>query len=175
MFCPRFCMLCLVDSHTIAGVQKGLQICKCENDVESSHDVDALCRSFARRKHHCFPWGTDAYWCWCRSKSKKLLQEGAWKPVARPGKNMYDAPRVWSPFSSAPWRMPFTKQGPCLWWDSNKTLASCMLKDTKLVCEASVPHLRKTFKDGCALSESRASCRDFKTPQELAPWPQCCL
>ena len=55
---------------------KGLQICKCENDVESSHDVDVLCRSFAGRKHHCFPWGTDAYWCWCRSKSKKLLQEG---------------------------------------------------------------------------------------------------
>ena len=35
---------------------KGLQICKCENDVESSHDVDVLCRSFAGRKHHCFPW-----------------------------------------------------------------------------------------------------------------------
>ena len=33
---------------------KGLQlICNCENDVESSHDFDVICRSFAGRRHHC--------------------------------------------------------------------------------------------------------------------------
>lgn len=81
-----------------------------------------------------------------------LRQEGAWKPVAQPGKNMYDVPRVWSPFSSAPWRMPFTKQWHLARWG----IQNLFVRPVSHICE-------RNLRMDAPCPKSRASCRDFKT------------
>ena len=78
-----------------------------------------------------------------------LRQEGAWKPVAQPGKNMYDVPRVWSPFSSAPWRMPFTKQWHLARWGIQNLFVR------------PVSHSERNLR--MRLVQNEGVCRDFKT------------